>query len=327
MISSIMRMFRHLILYSFLGIFLSTSNGCKNESHKIQAIDPTTIVFNETRAFDDLKFLCEEIGPRRIGTEGAKKTRDWIKKNIEELKGWKFSTEDFEATPPSGAKRRGTIIGTNVFAKRMGKEKGEIWICSHYDTYDTPGFVGANDSGSSSVILLELARQLQGESLLEGMSITLCWFDGEEPFPPLPWDDDNNSTFGSRHLAYKKKEEGSLKDIRAFILLDMVGDKKLGVVKDSTSSQSLKDIFEATAIALGDSNLFVGQKAIKDDHIHFRDLGIPTIDIIDFNYGPRNSYWHTNKDILENTSAESLGRIGRLVMAALPTVNKKFKLN
>ncbi len=290
----------------------------------VMSIDPATIQFDEQRAFADLTYLCNEIGARRIGTKGSKKTRDWLFDNINSLKGWTPSSDSFVAKPPAAARRRGEITGSNVFARRAGTKAGEIWICSHYDTFDKPGFVGANDGGSSTVLLLELARQLQGDAPLPGMSLVLCWFDGEESFPPVAWNDNVNSTFGSRYVANAKNEDGTLKDIKAFVLLDMVGDKQLGLVKDTTSHNGLKNIFERTAQQLGDNNIFVGQRKVSDDHIHFRNLGVPTIDIIDFNFGPTNSYWHTTKDVLENTSADSLGRIGRLVLAALPTINAKF---
>ncbi|MAU93960.1 MAG: hypothetical protein CMJ93_07115 [Planctomycetes bacterium] len=324
MISHTMRIFRHTILIGLSVFIIATLVSCVDNDPKPPSIDPTSIPFDEQRAFSDLVYLCDEIGARRIGTKGSKRTQEWITSTMNGLSGWTSSIDSFVAVTPKNSRRRGEIEGANVFAKRQGAKPGEIWICSHYDTFDKPGFVGANDGGSSTVVLLELARQLQGEQPLNGMSIVLCWFDGEESFPPVPWDDDVNSTFGSRFVANTKNEDGSLKDIKAFVLLDMVGDKQLGLVKDSTSHGALKKIFEQSSQQLGDGNIFVGQKKVSDDHIHFRKLGVPTIDIIDFNFGPANSYWHTTKDVLENTSAESLGRVGRLVLVSLPSINAKF---
>ncbi len=311
------------ILGASLLLSCATAPSCSSPEKPV-AINPASISFDAERAFSDLEYLCNEIGARRIGTTGSTKTQQWLKQKIATIEGWTASSGEFTATAPKFARRKGEITGTNVFARREGTKPGEIWICSHYDTLDKPGFVGANDGGSSTVLLLELARQLQGSTPLPGMSIVMCWFDGEESFPPVPWNDNVNSTFGSRHVAYAKKDDGTLKDIRAFVLLDMVGDSQLGLVKDTTSHSGLKNIFEQTARQLGDANIFVGQKKVSDDHIHFRKLGVPTIDIIDFNFGPANSYWHTNKDVLEYVSAESLARVGRLVLAALPSINLKF---
>lgn len=280
--------------------------------------------FDEERAFEDLRYLCEEIGPRRIGTQGLQRTTAWLQKQMAELEGWETSLDKFIAQPPPGARRTSEVEGVNVLARREGTEPGEIWICSHYDTYDTPGFVGANDAGSSTVVLLELARQWAGKEKREGQTLVLAWFDGEERFPPIPWEDFTNSTFGSQDLAERMFEEKTINNISALILLDMIGDAKLGVLKESTSDRKLKQIMERTAGALGDPNLFVGQRDIQDDHIHFRRRNVPSINLIDFNYGPGNSYWHTREDNMEHVSAKSLGRIGRLILAALPAVERDF---
>lgn len=281
--------------------------------------------FDEKRAFEDLRYLCEEIGPRRIGTKGAEKTRTWLKETVGALEGWSVEEDAFLATPPEGARRKGEVEGMNVLARREGTEPGEIWIASHYDTFDYPGFVGANDAGSSTVILVEFARQLAGIGKREGQTLVLVWFDGEERFPPPLWDDFTNSTFGSRDLAERMDEDKTIRRISALILLDMVGDAQLGVLKETTSHPKLKAIMERAASALKDHKLFVGTRDIKDDHIHFRARRVPSINLIDFNYGPGNSYWHTKEDNMEHVSAESLGRVGRLVLTALPAVEAEFK--
>ena len=280
--------------------------------------------FDEERAFEDLRYLCEEIGPRRIGTKGLQRTTAWLQEQMADLDGWEVSLDKFLAKPPPGARRKADVNGVNVLARRKGTQPGEIWICSHYDTYDLPGFVGANDAGSSTVVLQELARQWAGKEKREGQSIVLAWFDGEERFPPIPWQDFTNSTFGSQDLAERMFEADTIGNISALILLDMIGDAKLGVLKESSSDHTLKRIMERTAGALGDPNLFVGQRDIQDDHIHFRRRNVPSINLIDFNFGPGNAYWHTLEDNLDHVSAESLGRIGRLILAALPSVEREF---
>ncbi|MFK5955453.1 MAG: M28 family metallopeptidase [Planctomycetota bacterium] len=280
--------------------------------------------FDEERAFTDLRFLCEAIGPRRIGTKGLERTTTWLQENLAKLNGWDVSLDYFKAQPPVGARRKSEISGVNVLARREGTTAGEVWICSHYDTYDYPGFMGANDGGSSTVVLLELARQLAGEGKHNGQTIVLAWFDGEERFPPIPWDDFTNSTFGSQNLAQRMFEDESIRAISALILIDMIGDSKLGVIKEKSSDPKLKRIMELTAGALDDPNLFVGQRDIQDDHIHFRRRNVPSVNLIDFNFGPGNSYWHTREDNMKHVSAKSLGRIGRLLLAALPLVEREF---
>jgi len=299
----------------------SSGNGAASA---IGQSNPDPSAFDETRAFKDLAYLCEEIGPRRIGTKGAQKTRDWLQAQIEPH-GWEVTTDSFEATPPPGARRKKTAQGANVFATRKGTLPGEIWIAGHYDTFDLPGFVGANDAGSSTAILVELARQLGGEGPRQGYSIVLAFFDGEERFPPNPWDDFTNSTFGSRYAVEVRKESGAIEDIKAFVLLDMVGDIDLNLYLESSSASWLVALMERTAHKLGDPRLFVGRREIKDDHIHFRKAKVPCINLIDFQYGPGHRWWHTRDDDMSHISAESLGRVGRLVLAAMPELEELVK--
>ncbi|MAW59441.1 MAG: hypothetical protein CMJ94_01255 [Planctomycetes bacterium] len=281
--------------------------------------------FDQDRAWQDLTYLVETIGRRRIGTEGAQRTREYIRAELAKL-GWQFEEDVFQCEPPEGANRRGTVTGTNLIARWPGTVERELWIASHYDTFDRPKFVGANDGGSSTAVLIELGRQLAGEAGTprEGPGIALVWFDGEEPFYPVRWDDDTNSTFGSRHLAQRAVDEGFDEQILALVLLDMVGDKDLGLNVEQLSTPWLDQVFRQTATEMGQSSLIVGSREIKDDHRPFLRKGIPAIDLIDFNYpNISNRYWHTDEDTLDKCSPESLGLVGRLVLAALPRVLAK----
>ncbi len=276
--------------------------------------------FQEERAWADLEKLLS-FGPRIIGSPASEQARAWIRAELEPL-GWVFEEDHFSATPPPGAVRRSAVSGTNLIARMAGTLPQEIWICSHYDTLDRPRFVGANDSGSSSAVLMEIGRQLAHTSAQPSSTRVLCWFDGEEPFYPVPWDDQNNSTFGSRHLAERLHEEGALQRISALILLDMVGDRSLGVSIESMSSGWIRTILERTSRQLNDPQLFVDRREIKDDHLAFLRRGVPAADLIDFRFGPLNSWWHTPEDTLEKCSAQSMGRVGRVVLAALPALEK-----
>lgn len=309
-----------LLALASASLLLPSCDGTRAES-AAAAAGPVT--FDEARAFADLRYLCETIGPRRIATPGAEKTRAYVRQQLEPH-GWVIEESKFEAVAPEGAQRQGTFTGVNVLARRAGTLPGEIWLASHYDTLDKPGFIGANDAGSSTALLLELGRQLGGEGPRAGMTLVLAFLDGEEKFPPVAWHDDTNSTFGSRHEAARLKADKREKEVRAFLLFDLIGDADLGLFFESSTDSKLRRIFEQTAFALGDKQLFVGSREIKDDHIHFRKLGIPVADLIDFNYGPGNAYWHELEDNLEHVSAASLGRVGRLALSALPEVEKTF---
>ena len=277
--------------------------------------------FDGERAFADLRTLVE-LGPRRMDTPQSAATRAYIREQLEPL-GWEFEEVTFPVTPPEGARRQGPLTGTNLLARWPGTSSAEIWLASHYDTYDRPRFVGANDGGSSTAALIEAGRQLAGDKPRSGVSLVLCWFDGEEPFFDMPWDDKTNSTFGSRYQVEKMKEEQTLKRVKALVLLDLVGDKQLGVSIESMSTGWLRSIMERTASALGHKQLFVDRREIKDDHLPFIRAGVPAINLIDFNFGTGNKYWHTLEDTLDKCSAESLDVIGTVVLSALPAIEKR----
>ena len=304
----------------------SGSNGGSGGGNANPPIPPAEeLAFDQDRAWADLTHLVEDIGRRRIGTDGAQRTREYIRGELAKL-GWQLEEDVFQCEPPEGANRKSTVTGTNLIARWPGTVDREVWLASHYDTFDRPKFVGANDAGSSTAVLIELGRQLAREPGVkrEGPGVALVWFDGQEPFYPVRWDDDTNSTFGSRHLAQRAANEGFGEKILALVLLDMVGDKNLGLKLEQLSTNWLKQIFRRTASELGMDWAIVGEQEIKDDHRPFLKKGIPAIDLIDFNYpNVSNRYWHTDEDTLDKCSAESLGTVGRLVLAALPRVAAK----
>ncbi|KAA3613525.1 MAG: hypothetical protein DWQ01_02915 [Planctomycetota bacterium] len=279
--------------------------------------------FDAHRSWADLVYLCETIGPRPLGSPGAEATRAYLRSQLEAA-GWAVEEDRSWAATPPGAERTGPFEVVNLLARRPGNEPGELWICSHYDSFDLPGFVGANDSGSSTAVLLELGRILGGTGPRSGPALVLCFFDGEEPFYDLPWDDVDNSTFGSRHLARKLQRENRLQNIRALVLLDMVGDRDLQLSVETRSDPRLRRLFHQAAGQMQDSSLVAGRREIKDDHLPFQRAGVATINLIDFQFGPQNRWWHSREDTLEKCSAESLGRTGRLVLTALPLLEKRF---
>jgi Zn-dependent M28 family amino/carboxypeptidase len=135
-----------------------------------------------------------------------------------------------------------------------------------------------------------------------------------------------DSTYGSRHLAGRWKQDGTAARIRALILLDMIGDKELDILKDRNSTRWLSDLVWQTAAKTGLQGILSSQETyIEDDHIAFLDAGVPCVDLIDLNYGPSNrSYWHTEADTLDKISAESMEKTGKLVLSVLPVLQKRF---
>jgi len=219
----------------------------------------------------------------------------------------------FDAATPYGRKAM-----VNLIARRSGGGKPIVALASHYDTkyYENLTFLGANDGGSSTGLLLELARVLAGRD--DGLDYWLVFLDGEEAF--IEWST-FDSTYGSRHLARRWKEDGTAGKVRALLLLDMVGDRSLGLLKDRNSTPWLMDLVWNTAAEAGFQAILSSTEThMEDDHIPFIDAGIPSVDIIDMDYPP----WHTAQDTLDKISAGSLEKVGNLVLAVLPRLERRL---
>ena len=185
-------------------------------------------------------------------------------------------------------------------------------------------FVGANDAGSGTAVLLELARILAESAGERPVTYRLLFLDGEEAV--YDWNEGQDNTYGSRyHVAQLQEDPDLLKRVAACVLLDMVGDAKLQLYTESQSdSQLLNIIFEvARRNQLG---RYVGgpRRHINDDHVPFLEARIPAVNLIDFGYGPRSSstsggaWWHTEEDTLDKLSPDSLHVVGRIVLWSLP---------
>jgi len=176
----------------------------------------------------------------------------------------------------------------------------------HYETnypLKNINFVGANDGGSTTGLLLEIADQLRGKTL-DGYSVWLVFFDGEEAIQSWSRSD---STYGSRHLAVKWAKDGTLGRIKAFMLADMIGDKDLDIQRESQSTDWLVALVRQAAHKFGyDRYFFQTDEPVEDDHLPFVERGVPSIDVIDLDYGPNNSYHHTAQDTMDKISARSL---------------------
>jgi Zn-dependent M28 family amino/carboxypeptidase len=218
--------------------------------------------------------------------------------------GATVNTDDFTATTP-----KGTIPMRNILARFPGKSGRAIVITGHYDTKLIPGFTGANDGGSSTGFLLEMLNALQGSPRQD--DVWLVWLDGEEAFEE--WSD-TDSLYGSRHLAAKWLSDGTAAKVKALINVDMVGDKNLALVYDVNSTPSLRSLVWETADRLGFRQSFPrSPMEIGDDHQPFIRAGIKAVDIIDFDYGPNNSWWHNANDTMDKLNANSFRIVGTVV--------------
>lgn len=272
---------------------------------------PEGAKFDGARAYEDLETIVG-FGPRPSGSAALETTRQYIRGELREA-GLEVWEQPFTASTPVGA-----IDMVNVVGVVEGTEDGVIVIGNHYETklFEDFEFVGANDAGSSTAWMLEMARALGPNR--KGRTVWLVFFDGEEAF--VTWSS-TDSLYGSRAFVQHLVDSGRRDDIEAMINVDMIGDCSLAVRKESGAPAWLTDAIWATAAELGHEEQFTTSfLSIQDDHIPFRRAGIPAIDIIDFSFGPSNSYWHTPQDTLDKVCPESLQVVGDVIYHALGRV-------
>jgi len=263
------------------------------------------------RAFEDLKRLVA-IGPRPAGSAGIRRTRAYITKQMEAI-GLKVREQAFVASTPVGQ-----VPMANLIVTLPGKRSERIIISSHYDTKPETDFVfvGANDGGSSTALLIELARVLRDQP--REFTYELVFFDGEEA-----WGDWNTgNTFGSRHYVDAAKKAGTLAGVKAMILLDMIGGRGLTIKKDLNSTTWLNEIVWRAAGRLGYQQTFVEDiTSVEDDHFPFKNAGIPVIDLIELD---TYEHWHRASDTLDKIDPRSMKIVGDVVVAALPDIEKRL---
>lgn len=247
------------------------------------------------------------FGSRPPGSRGHRNLEAYLRG---QLKGDEVEEDAFTATTPVG-----NLPMRNFIAKFPGTRDGVIVVATHYDTNLTlKNFVGANDGGSGTGLLLELAHHLRGQRR-EGYSVWLVWLDGEEAI--REWSS-SDSLYGSRHLAERWKNDGTLPKLKAFLLLDMVGDKDLVIDRDQNSTPWLLDLVAQAAARLNyQAHFFQRSATVEDDHLPFARAGVPVADLIDFEYGYGNVFHHTPDDTLDKLGPRSLEVVGNVVLEAL----------
>jgi len=270
---------------------------------------PKSSPFSEQRADTDLRTIVG-FGPRPAGSEALAKARSYIVSELSKA-GLKPQLDEFDARTPKGFRHM-----VNIRAMRPGLKPTVIALTGHYDTkvFDRFFFTGANDGGSSAAWLLEFARateRLKLENTLE-----FVFFDGEEAV--VEWTDED-SVYGSRHDVDRRYRDRKLNDLKAMILVDMIGDKNLNIRREAQSTGWLKDILWGTAQSLGYRKEFPNDEMeISDDHVPYLKAGVPSVDLIDFDYPP----WHTDADTLDKVSAHSLKIVGDVVYFSLPAIDR-----
>ena len=270
----------------------------------------TTGGFDGARAYKHVERLVA-IGPHSAGSEGIRRAQAYI---IEQLKsfGCPVEEQDFHASTPVG-----DVAMKNILVKIPSGNPNIIVYASHYDTKRIDNFVGADDAGSSTGVLLEFGRIVCARK--NAQSIWLAFLDGEEAFN-MQWADPDN-TYGSRELAASLALSGTLRHVKAMILVDMVGPASPVFKRETNSTPWLTDLLWSTAARLGYGKVFVNESStIEDDHLSFLNRDVPAADIIDLEV----PYWHTTSDTLDKIDPRSLAITGHVLIASLPEVEKKI---
>jgi len=273
---------------------------------------PAATRFDGARAFEDVRKLVL-IGPRPSGSPRLEEARKYIEAALAAA-GLETRRQTFEASTPLGP-----IQMANLVATLPGERPERLVIAGHYDTkrFEQFDFVGANDAGSSTAFLIELARALEGRK--NPYTIELLFLDGEEAV--VEWAGDDH-TYGSRHYVEAGRADGSLATLKALVLVDMIADRDLAMHREGNSTRWLTDIFWESARTLGYERHFLPSMTyIEDDHIPFLEAGVPAVDLIDLEYPA----WHTRGDTMDKLDAKSLQIVGDVVLDALPKIEERLK--
>ena len=275
------------------------------------------------RAFEYTREVTA-FGERYMGNENHKKLERYI---LDHLKGDQVEDDAFTADTVEGK-----FPVRNIIDKFPGTKDGIIVIMGHYDTnywLRGTGYVGANDGGSSTAILLEFANQLRGARTgdsaspkkRDGYSVWLVWTDGEEAVKT--WTE-TDSLYGTRHLAEKWEKDGTLKKIKALMVMDMIGDADLDIIRNTNGTSWLLDLIYTAAERMGyQSHFYALQGPIEDDHLPFYNRGVPSADVIDLDYGYHNVFHHTPQDTMDKLSPKSLEISGDTILETIHLLDQR----
>ncbi len=290
--------------------------GSAPASRSAERFNPAAV--DGARALDEVARLVA-LGRRDSGAPGAERAAEHLRDRLRAA-GVEAEIEAFEDDTP-----RGRVVFRNVVGRLPGRGRGLIILGSHYDTKSgmPEGFEGANDSGSSSGLLIELARVLNAGPKV-APEIWFVFFDGEEcmiAYGP------RDGLHGSRRMARDLVESGRARGVRGVLVLDMIGDRDLTVSLPRNATPELTRMLLDAARAEGARDHFRLQPGeVLDDHDPFFRAGMPAALLIDFEYGSApglNDYWHTAEDTMDKLSAESLARVGRVAVRFINALLEK----
>jgi glutaminyl-peptide cyclotransferase len=236
-----------------------------------------------------------ELGPRPTSSEASRDLGERLKRLL-----------------PHGAFARAPGGVRNIVGEVRGRDPSrKVVIGAHYDTKDEPGFVGANDGASGTAVAVELARTLKPRRVRP--TVVFVLLDGEESPRGTP-----DSQFEQKGLRGSKAIAPRFKGAEAMILLDYVGDRELSTPREANSDEALWAKLRSAAQRTGNGPAFPDGSygAVSDDHLPFIEQGVPSIDLIDFDF----ACFHKPCDDLSAVSERSLDQTGETVLQLLTTL-------
>ena len=255
------------------------------------------------------------VAPKRfVGSSGHAAAEAFIRDHFKpEAAHGNFIADTFTARTPIGP-----VSMTNYIVKfpsaNPGKRDQVIVLASHYETnypLKDINFIGANDGACTTALLIALGQYYR-EHPPQGYSIWLLFDDGEEAIGSKGMTG-SDQLYGVRHIAAKWSMDGTIGHIKAFLVADMIGWKQMNIEKELNSTPWLLDLLNKAGKDTGHSGyLFRKEEAIEDDHIPFKERGVPVLDVIDYQYGPYDesrgdyAFHHTAQDTMDKLSAASL---------------------
>jgi Peptidase family M28 len=273
------------------------------------------------RAYGYLKKICE-IGPRTAGSEANARQRKMVAEHFTKMGGVVEEQSWAIAHPQTGER----LILVNLIGRWHPERRERVVIGAHYDTRPHPDeerdparhamrFIGANDGASGVALQMELAHHLKDLNTRRGVDLVL--FDGEE----LVFGNDQpvgEYFLGSTAFATRYRQLVGARRIQyryvAGMVLDMVGGRDLKLPQEPYSNQYARGLVQqvwsvADSLKAKSFKNYEGRE-VRDDHLPLNEIGgIPTIDLIDFDY----PFWHKADDLPEQCSAESLEEVGRVI--------------
>lgn len=259
-------------------------------------------------SYQTAKDLVGACTPRDAGTIRGRIAANHLL-DVASSSGADVRRDVFRAMTP-----KGEMEFTNLYAQFKSDDPGARWVVliSHYDTKPGTACPGANDGASTSGLLVGIANAFSNWETPRG-NLLLVWTDGEECMHSYS---DVDGFWGSKRAAEFVARHDM--KVQAVICLDMLGDRDLSIIVPANGSTALAKIAVAASRRVGLPDLVRRtDDIVKDDHVAFLDKGYKAIDLIDFSYGPGNSFWHTPEDTMDKVSVESLFKSGLVVVEML----------